>query len=114
MVDYKKFNLESFDFKDEIATSWANRISGILNKIARPRVALQSSPVKLKAGIDRGQKTHLEQLTDSVGLYKPHLGPLLSFHYKRLLFRNTVRQIVYQGVWSVVVRHSFPGLTRSN
>lgn len=105
-VDYKTFNLECFCFKDEVQASWKDRFIEIVNKLARPRVALQSSPVKRKEGTARVRDSLLEELAESLSLYKP----VLSFHQRRLLFRRDVRQIVYQVSGLVLVFVVFAGL----
>jgi hypothetical protein len=96
MVDYKTFNLDSFVFRDEAEESWRDRFRDILAKIVRPRVMLQASPVTWKEDRESAQRTFLEDLVASVGLYKTNLQPVLVFHNKRLHLRQGIRRIVYQ------------------
>lgn len=95
-MDYEDFNLESFQFVDEPTKRGPlESLNRFLAKMMRPRVALMGSPVRRRKGVPSGHGTLLEDLYEAIGLYRPPLQGIISFHHSRLMLRNRVRLIVY-------------------
>jgi hypothetical protein len=94
MVNYENFNLDSFQFRDEAETKWNRRFEQSLKTIFRPRIVFERSPVRSRK--NPAKIPTLNKLAESVGLYKPELKSIFSFHQERLRLWNFVTLLVYE------------------